>query len=68
MIRYSILLQIIHNKPNTCADLEGGSGGSGPPLEFAKLKIADINGNEKLVIFHICSLPQLYVKQNQSTK
>ena len=46
----------------TCADPEGGSGGSGPPLEFAKLIIADINGNEKLVIFHICALPQLYVK------
>ena len=40
-----------------CADLEGGSGGSGPPLEFAKLNIADI-----LVIFYICALPQLYVK------
>ena len=51
-----------------CADLDGGSGGSGPPLEFAKLNIADITGNEKLVIFQICSLPQLYVKQNQSTK
>ena len=23
---------------------------------------------KKLVIFHICALPQLYVKQNQSTK
>ena len=30
-----------------CADLEGGSGGSGPPLEFAKLNIANITGNEK---------------------
>ena len=30
----------------TCADLEGGgSGGSGPSLEFAKLNIADITGN-----------------------
>ena len=39
-----------------CADLEGGSGGSGPPLEFATLNIADITGNEKLLIFHICEL------------
>ena len=32
-------------------------------LEFAMLNIADITGNEKnLVIFHICALPQLYVK------
>ena len=52
----------------SCADLEGGSGGSGPPLEFAKLNIADITRNEKIVIFHICALPQLYIKQNQSTK
>ena len=49
----------------SCADLEGGSGGSGPPLEFAKLNIAR---DEKIVIFPICALPQLYVKQNQSTK
>ena len=34
----------------------GGVGGSGPPLEFAKLNIADITGNEKIVIFHICVL------------
>ena len=33
--------------PYPCVDLEGGSGGSGPPLEFAKLNIADITGNEK---------------------
>ena len=45
----------------TCADLEGGSGGSGPPLEFGKLNIADII-IKKSVIFHICALPQLYVK------
>ena len=32
---------------HACADLEGGSGGSGPPLEFAKLNMADITGNEK---------------------
>ena len=35
----------------SCADLEWGSRGSGPPnpspLEFAKLNIADITGNEK---------------------
>ena len=48
----------------------GSRGGGGPdPLEFAKLNIADITGNEKkLVMFHNSALPQLYVKQNQSTK
>ena len=57
------------NHVDTCADLEGGGvGGSGPPLEFAKFNIADITGMKKIVMFHICSLPQLYVKQNQSTK
>ena len=35
----------------------GLGGGSGPPLEFAKLNIADITGNEKKVIFHINALP-----------
>ena len=50
-------------RKTTCADLEEGSGGPDPPpLEFAKLNIADITGNEKIVIFHICALPQLYVK------
>ena len=46
----------------------GGRGGRvRTPLEFAKLNIADIIRNEKkIVIFHICALPQLYVKQNQS--
>ena len=39
-----------------------------PPPEFAKLYIADVTGNEKLVIFHISSFPQLNVTQNQSTK
>ena len=36
-------------KNSSCADLEGGSGGPDPPppLEFAKLNIADITGNEK---------------------
>ena len=48
--------------------MRGSRGGVGgvripPPLEFAKLNIADITGNEKLVIFHICLLPQLYVKR-----
>ena len=46
----------------TCADLEGGSGGgSGPPLEFAKLNITELLEMKKLVIFHICALPQLYI-------
>ena len=39
----------------------GGGGGPDPPLEFAKLNIADITGNEK-ISFHICALPNLYVK------
>ena len=40
-----------------------GGGPDPPPLEFAKLNIADITGNEKkIVIFHICALPQLNVK------
>ena len=46
--------------------MRGSKGGvqTPPPLEFAKLNIAYITGNEKikLVIFHICALPQLYVK------
>ena len=29
----------------------GGAGGPGPPLEFAKLNIADIAGNEKISYF-----------------
>ena len=32
-----------------CADLEGGCP------EFAKLNIADITSNEKVVIFNICT-------------
>ena len=44
----------------------GGRGGPDPPLEFAKLNIAAITGNEKISYFHICALPQLYVKHNQS--
>ena len=33
----------------------GGVGGSGPPLEFAKLNIADITGNEKISYFsYLC--------------
>ena len=42
----------------------GGGGARTPtPLEFAKLNIADITGNEKkIIIFHFCALPQLYVK------
>ena len=42
-LQYSIL--------HPCADLEGGSGGSGPPLEFVKLDIADITRNEKKLFF-----------------
>ena len=40
--------------PYTCADLEGG-GGPGP-LEFAKLNIADITGNEENSYFsYLCT-------------
>ena len=40
-----------------CADLEWGSGGSGPPpLEFANLNIADITGNKKISYFsYLCT-------------
>ena len=38
--------------------MRGYRGGS----EFAKLNITDITGNEKIASFHICALPQLYVK------
>ena len=38
-------------------------------MEFAKVNCADITENaKKLVIFHICALPQFYVKQNLSAK
>ena len=57
-IAITILLNICVNHIYTltsnifsCADLEGGSGGSGPPLEFSKLNIADITGNEKISYF-----------------
>ena len=34
----------------------GGVWGSGPPLEFAKLNIADITGNEKISYFsYLCT-------------
>ena len=39
----------------------GGVGGVRTPLEFAKLNIADITGNEKNSYFSY-----VYVKQNQS--
>ena len=45
--------------------MRGSRGGWGGGPDFAKLNIADITGNKKIVIFHICALPQLYVKQNQ---
>ena len=63
---------IIHwaNDMTFCWQCHAGikGGGGQPPLEFAKLNIADITGNEKkkIVIFHICVRPQLHVyfKQN----
>ena len=46
---------VSNTKYIACADLEGGSGGSGPPLEFAKLNIDDITGNEQISYFsYLC--------------
>ena len=43
----------------------GGSGGSGPPLEFAKLNIADITGNEKNSYFsYLCTFT--VIRQTES--
>ena len=58
-ILYCFMCMYVHS----CADLKGGSRPP-PPPEFANLNIAHFTGNEKikLVIFHICALPQLYVK------
>ena len=48
------------------ADLEAGSGGPDPPWNLQSLISPILLSMKKLVIFHICELPQLYVKQNQS--
>ena len=49
----------------SCADLEGGWGGSGPPLEFAKLNIADITGNDKISYFsYLCT--STVIRQTES--
>ena len=45
---YTLNIYIVLCQYFTCADLEGGSGESEPPLEFAKLNIADITRNEKI--------------------
>ena len=42
----------------------GGGRSSGPPLEFAKLNIADITRNEKKVIFHMCT--STVIRQTES--
>ena len=43
----------------------GGSGWSGPPLEFAKLNIADITGNEKISYFlYLCT--STVIRQTES--
>ena len=48
----------------SCADLEGGSGGP-PPLQFAKLNIADITGNEKNSYFsYLCT--STVIRQTES--
>ena len=49
-----------------CADLEGGSGGPDPPWNLQSLISPILLKMKKIVIFHICALPQLYVKQNRS--
>ena len=49
-----------------CADLEGALGGSGPPLEFEKLNIADITGNEKLVFFIFVHSHSTVIHQTES--
>ena len=48
------------------ADLEGGgSRGSGSPLEFAKLNIADITGNEKISYFsYLCTTTVINPQNN----
>ena len=47
--------------------MRGSRGGFGPPLEFAKLNIADITRNEeKIVIFHICALVSTVIRQTES--
>ena len=49
-----------------CADLKGGGGrGVRTPLEFAKLDIADIMGNEKISYFsYLCT--STVVRQTES--
>ena len=45
-----------------CADLEGGSGGPNPPWNLQSLISPILLEMKKVVIFHICALPQLYDK------
>ena len=46
-----------------CADLEGGGrGGPDPPWNLQSLTSPILLEMKKLAIFHICALPQLYVK------
>ena len=57
---YPVLLTVV-----TCADLEGGGGGARippPPWNFQSLISSILFEMKKIVIFHICALPQLYVK------
>ena len=47
----------------SCADLEGGGGPD--TLEFAKLNIADITGNEKISYFsYLCT--STVIRQTES--
>ena len=52
---------------NVLGGSRGGSGGSGPPppLEFAKLNIADITGDEKISYFsYLCT--STVIRQTES--
>ena len=44
------------------ADLEGGGGGPDPPWNLQSLISPILLEMKKIVMFHICSLLQLYVK------
>ena len=49
-----------------CADLEGGSGGPDPPWNLQSLISPILLKMKKIVIFHICALPQFYIKVGPS--
>ena len=51
----------MHVYTYACADLEGGRGGPDPPGICKKIPPILLEMKKK-VNFHICALPQLYVK------